>query len=103
METMLVTLTVEDLRQVIRDEVRSEVQAAIKQMAPREELPHFLTVEEAKALLRVSHSKMYELMGRSDFPVCREFGTKIYTDKLFKWIEDNTPALQKRKHSLSVI
>lgn len=103
METMLVTLTVEDLRKVIRDEVRSEVHAAIKHLAPREELPHFLTVEEAKALLRVSHSKMYELMGRSDFPVCREFGTKIYTDKLFKWIEDNTPALQKRKRSLSVI
>ncbi|MEZ0482613.1 DNA-binding protein [Planococcus sp. SSTMD024] len=100
---MLVTLTVEEFRQAIRDEVRSEVHAAIKEMAPREELPHFLTVEEAKALLRVSHSKMYELMGRSDFPVCREFGTKIYTDKLFKWIEDNTPALQKRKHSLSVI
>lgn len=103
METMLVTLTVEDLRKVIRDEVRSEVHAAIKQIAPREELPHFLTVEEAKALLRVSHSKMYELIGRSDFPVCREFGTKIYTDKLFKWIEDNTPALQKNKRSLSVI
>lgn len=102
METMLVTLTVEEFRQAIRDEVRSEVHAAIKELAPREELPHFLTVEEAKALLRVSHSKMYELMGRSDFPVCREFGTKIYTDKLFKWIEDNTPALQKRR-SLSVI
>lgn len=103
METMLVTLTVEDLRQVLQEEIRSEVQAALKDLAPREDLPYFLTVEEAKTLLRVSHSKMYELMGRSDFPVCREFGTKIYTDKLFKWIEDNTPALQKRKRSLSVI
>lgn len=103
METMLVTLTVEDLRQVIRDEVRSEVQAAIKHLAPREELPHFLTVAEAEELLRVSHSKMYELMGRSDFPVCRKFGPRIYTDKLFEWIEEEMPTLQKRKHSLSVI
>lgn len=103
METMLVTLTVEDLRQVLQEEIRSEVQAALKDLAPREELPHFLTVEEAKALLRVSHSKMYELMGRTDFPVCREFGTKIKTDELFGWIEKNTPALQKNKRSLSVI
>lgn len=103
MESMLVSLTVEDFRQVVRDEVRSEVHAAIKEMTPREELPHFLTRGEAKALLRISETKMSELMGRKDFPVCREFGTKIHTDKLFKWIEDNTPAIQKNQRTLSVI
>ncbi|MFC4712269.1 DNA-binding protein [Planococcus dechangensis] len=100
---MLVTLTVEDLRQVIRDEVRSEVHAAIKQMAPREELPRFLTREETKTLLRVSETKMSELLGRTDFPVSREFGVRINTDELFKWIEANTPALQKKRRTLSVI
>lgn len=103
METMLVTLTVDDLRQVIRDEVRSEVYSAIKQMTQKDELPHFLTRGEAKELLRVSETKMSELMGRADFPVCREFGTKIQTEKLFKWIEDNTPAIQKMQRTLSVI
>lgn len=104
METnMIVTLTVEDLRQVFREEIRSEVHAAVKQLAPREELPRFLTREEAKILMRVSETKMSELMGRTDFPVCREFGVKINTDELFKWVEANTPALQKRHRTLSVI
>ena len=88
-EQVLITMDVDEFRSIIREEVRAEVDAAIERLSPRKELPHFLTVNETKDLLRVSHSKMYELIGRPGFPICRDFGVRIYTDKLFKWIEDN--------------
>ncbi len=97
-QTVLITMSAEDFRTIIREEVAK----ATKHLEPRKELPFFLTVKEAKELLRISDSKMYELMGRPDFPVCREAGVKIYTDELLAWVEANTPALQKKRRTLSV-
>lgn len=91
-QTSLITMTAEDLRNIIRE----EVDAAVQHLKPQEELPHFLTREEAKKLLRISETKMCELMGRTDFPVCREFGVKIYTGNLLKWVEDNTQGIQPK-------
>lgn len=54
------------------------------------ELPLVLTREEAMKVLRCGPTKMAELMARSDFPVNREFGVKIPTHLLMKWIEKNT-------------
>jgi hypothetical protein len=54
------------------------------------DLPLVLTREEAMKLLRCGPTKMAELMNRSDFPVTREFGVKIPTHMLMKWIEKNT-------------
>jgi len=53
-------------------------------------LPLVLTREEAMKILRCGPTKMAELMARSDFPVNREFGIKIPTHMLMKWIEKNT-------------
>lgn len=97
-QTVLITMSAEDFRTIVREEVAQ----ATKHLEPRKELPHFLTVKEAKELLRVSDSKMYELMGRTDFPVCREVGVKIYTDELLSWVKANTPALRKKCRGLSV-
>lgn len=91
-QTILITMTAEDLRNIIRE----EVDAATKHLKPRKELPHFLTRKEAKELLRINETKMSELMGRPDFPVCREFGVKIYTDDLLKWVEANTQGVQPK-------
>lgn len=88
---MLVTMTVEDLRKIVSE----EVQKAVERIEPKRDLPHFLTPKEARELLRISDSKMRELMGRKDFPVCREFGVKIYTDELFKWIHANAQWMGK--------
>ncbi|AGK52000.1 hypothetical protein [Bacillus sp. 1NLA3E] len=54
------------------------------------DLPLVLTREEAMKVLRCGPTKMAELMARPDFPVSREFGVKIPTHMLTKWIEKNT-------------
>lgn len=91
-QTTLITMSVEDLRNIIRE----EVDAATRHLKPREELPHFLTRKEAKELMRISETKMSELMGRTDFPVCREFGVRIYTEPFFEWVEANTQGIQPK-------
>ncbi|TWT04974.1 DNA-binding protein [Planomicrobium sp. CPCC 101079] len=89
----MIVMSVEDLRNIIREEVGK----AVEKVEPKRDLPHFLTRQEAQELLRVSESKMFELMGRKDFPVCREFGVKIYTEKLFDWIEQHLPEGGKKR------
>lgn len=54
------------------------------------DLPHVLTRTEAMEVLRCGPTKMSELFARPDFPVVDEFGKKIPTHMLFKWIEKNT-------------
>lgn len=53
-------------------------------------LPLVLTREEAMNVLRCGATTMAELMRRPDFPVSREFGVKIPTHMLMKWVEKNT-------------
>lgn len=53
-------------------------------------LPHLLTRKETMEVLRCGPTKMSELMSRDDFPVIDEFGKKVPTSLLFKWIENNT-------------
>ena len=85
-QSTLITMSAEDFRTIVREEVA----LATKHLQPRKELPHFLTRQEMMEVLRISDSKSFELLGRPDFPVCREFGVKIYTDKLFQWIDRHT-------------
>lgn len=49
-----------------------------------------MTRTEAMEFLKCGQTKMAELMARPDFPVNREFGVKIPTRLLLKWIEQNT-------------
>lgn len=72
----------EAMRPVIREEVRA--------LNKSTELPPLLTRKEMMALLRIGHSKAAELFARPDFPVMREAGYLIPTDKLFKWIDRHT-------------
>lgn len=95
-ENMLVTITVGELRRVVSEEVAK----AVERIEPKRDLPHFLTPKEARELLRISDSKMRELMGRKDFPVCRDFGVKIYTDKLFEWIHANAQWMVKNSKNI---
>lgn len=62
----------------------------VERLGALNELPHILTREEAMKVLRCGQTKMSELMSRPDFPVNDEFGKKIPTQPLFKWIERNT-------------
>ncbi|MEH7392440.1 hypothetical protein [Bacillus sp. JJ1474] len=64
-------------------------------------LPLVLTREEAMNVLRCGPTKMAELMARPDFPVNREFGVKIPTHLLMKWIEKNTNWIEQNTHYFS--
>ncbi|MCY9350694.1 hypothetical protein MOE82_07865 [Bacillus licheniformis] len=67
----------------------------VERFSSLNELPHVLTREEAMKVLRCGQTKMSELMARPDFPVNDEFGKKIPTQLLFKWIERNTRWVEK--------
>ncbi|MEK4150028.1 hypothetical protein NST02_23580 [Robertmurraya sp. FSL W8-0741] len=59
------------------------------------DLPPILTRDEAMEVLKCGSTTMSELMRRPDFPVIREFGVKIPTHMLMKWIERNTNWIEK--------
>lgn len=76
----------ETLRQIIREEVREAVRDSVKS----QELPPLLTRKEMMEVLHIGATKAAELMARPDFPVFREAGVLIPTDKLFEWIDKHT-------------
>lgn len=67
----------------------------------RTELPPILTREEAMNVLKCGPTKMAELMARPDFPVNRDFGVKIPTQMLFKWVEQNTRWIEQNTNYFS--
>ncbi|MEK4085648.1 DNA-binding protein [Psychrobacillus sp. FSL K6-1415] len=90
----------EALREIIREEVRE----AIKDTVKTQQLPPMLTIQELMGVLHIGRSKAFELMARDDFPVCREAGVLIPTDKLFKWIDYHTQWVESNtKYFSSVI
>lgn len=76
----------EKLAEALRPVVREEIQALNKTT----ELPPLLTITDLMKLLNIGRTKASELLGRSDFPSCREVGVLIPTDKLFQWIDRHT-------------
>ncbi|WP_252503236.1 DNA-binding protein [Sporosarcina sp. Marseille-Q4943] len=77
---------VEALRQIIREEVRGVMSEKLQTNT----LPPLLTRTELMELLHIGPTKAAELMARPDFPVMREAGVLIPTDKLFQWIDRHT-------------
>lgn len=58
--------------------------------SPIRELPPLLTIADLMELMNIKRTKASELLGRPDFPVLREVGVLIPTDKLFEWIDRHT-------------
>jgi hypothetical protein len=67
------------------------------------DLPLVLTREEAMQVLRVGATTMSELMRRPDFPVNREFGIKIPSHMLMKWIEQHTRWMEQNSNYFQAI
>lgn len=76
----------ENLRSLMRD----EFQEMIMEFTKSQQLPPFLTITELMELLHIGRTKASELLARPGFPVCREVGVLIPTDKLFQWIDRHT-------------
>lgn len=76
----------DELRQMIREEVKQAVSDAIS----TKELPPLLTRKELMKLFHINQTKTSELLSRADFPVFREAGVLIPTKALFEWIDKHT-------------
>lgn len=89
-QNMLVTMTVEDLRKVVSEEVnkamvkRGKVEGRIKQ------LPPFLTRKEFMEVMHISAPTAIKIMERPDFKVFRKGKILIETEFLFDWIHRNS-------------
>jgi hypothetical protein len=57
--------------------------------------PEIMTRTETMEFLKCGSTTMTELMKRPDFPVIREFGVRVPTRLLLKWIEQNTRWVEK--------
>ena len=90
---------VEELRTIIREEVREAVRDSIK----TKELPPLLTRTELMELFHIGQTKTAELMGRADFPVMREAGVLIPTEKLFRWIDRHTRWVEDNTNFFQVV
>jgi hypothetical protein len=76
----------DELRQILREEIKNAVADVIRQ----NQLPPMMSRKQLMEFLQIGHSKCAELLRRPDFPVFREAGVLIPTHLLMKWIEKNT-------------
>lgn len=79
--------TLDTLAEKIADRAYEKLK---ERLDSKRDLPHLLTRTEAMQVLRCGETKMSELFARPDFPVINEFGKKVPTHLLFKWIDQNT-------------
>ncbi len=78
---------VNDLKGVIREEIRQAVSEALRDR----QLPILLSLQEAADLLGVSHTTVYRASKIQGFPVTHDFGhAKIVTDQLLQWIKSRS-------------
>lgn len=78
---------VNDLKGVIREEIRQAVSEAFRDR----QLPILLSLQEAADLLGVSHTTVYRASKIQGFPVTHDFGhAKIVTDQLLQWIKSRS-------------
>lgn len=89
-QATMIMMSVEDLRNTIREEVekaignQKEVQGRIKQ------LPPLLTRQEFMDVMRITAPTANKIMNRADFKVFRQGKILIETDFLFEWIRKNS-------------
>lgn len=91
---MVVTMTVSEFRQIIREENEKFKNDLLQEMKIKQ-LPPLLTRKELMELLHIGPTKTSELVGRSDFPTFRKAGLLIPTEMLFEWIHRNTEWVQE--------
>ena len=80
----------EKLAEALAPKLAEQLKEDLNVSSPLNNLPPLLTRTELMGVLRIGHSKAAELFARPDFPVFREAGLLIPTEKLFEWIDRNT-------------
>ncbi|MEK5070760.1 DNA-binding protein [Sporosarcina sp. FSL K6-1508] len=80
----------EKLAEALLPKLREEMQQIMKDASPMRNLPPLLTRAQLMDLLHIGPTTTSELLKRPGFPVCREIGVLVRTDKLFEWIDRHT-------------
>lgn len=87
---MLVTMTIEDLRKVVSEEVRKAMEVRGKVEGRVKQLPPLLTRKEFMELMHISAPTAIKIMERPDFKVFRKGKILIETEFLLDWIHRNS-------------
>ena len=66
------------------------IKADLKIYSPIQDLPPVLTREKLMEVLCIGPTKTTELLKKPGFPVYREAGVLVRTDRLFEWIDRHT-------------
>lgn len=86
-EQVIITMSVEEFRAIIREEVDKALDARPAKPA---DLPPLLTRKEFMDLLHISSPTAQKLYDTPGFPVFRRTGTLLFeTEKVFEWLRDN--------------
>lgn len=87
---MLVTMTVEDLRKVVSEEVNKAMEKQVKVEGFIKPLPALLSREEFMELMQISSTTATKIFDRPDFRVFRKGRILVETEFLFDWIRRNS-------------
>lgn len=85
---VMITMTVDELRTIIKEEVK----AAVEETISYKQLPPLLNRQQLMELFSIKAPTVQKLLMRPDFPVLEKVGVGklVPTDKLFEWIESHT-------------
>lgn len=83
-------LDYEKLAEALAPKLLAGMKDVVKLYSPMQDLPPVLTRERLMEVLCIGPTKTTELLKKPGFPVCREAGVLVRTDRLFEWIDENT-------------
>lgn len=94
-QNMIVTMTVEDLRKVVSEEVQKALSERGKVEGRIKQLPPLLTRKEFMELMHISAPTAIKIMESPDFKVYRKGKILIETEFLLGWIHRNSDWVDK--------
>lgn len=89
-QATMIMMSVEDLRNTIREEVEKAIGNQQQVQGKIKELPALLNREQFMELMQISSTTATRIFERPDFRVFRKGKLLIETDFLFEWIRKNS-------------
>lgn len=94
-QTVSITMSVEEFRSVINEEVKKVIKNQLEVQGRIQQLPALLTREEFMKVMHISAPTATKIFDRQDFRVFRQGKLLIETEFLFEWIRKNSDWVEK--------